>query len=484
MSHLRFGKEKIRSEYLIFQADYVACHLAGYVKKYDMARYVKPSGIFVLNCPWTDAELDGALPARVKRELCSKGAQLWAIDASAIADAAGLGKRINTVMQAAFFRLSGVLPFEQALHLLKESVRHTYKIKGEAVVDMNIQAIDKSTSSLHRVAYPAGWAEAVDDPAALEAEARLQAEADVGLPDFVRRISRPSAVLEGDSLPVSAFVEGDPDPLGLTKYEEPQVVQQPKLFPEEPIKMGEEDQATAAKMSDKISMHQLLLLQKDADVAMSAIPLQSSSPGAPCLDQHSPQVSQGQGLQQSTSRRRRMQLLPSEQPEFVERRGRPRKFQSLVLEPSPQPLKKRKVSHLSFCSFLEAEIFSLFTPKNNAHRWTPLPQSRQPTILVFRRSLRATLRRRKRKTKSPRTKKIQTRRRRRRRKKRRRRAWTWTRRRRRRTTTMMMMKSKRVKRKVKRTTRKKTKMGQRELEKTRKQMRRRKKEVHPQGEKL
>nr|AIW52600.1 pyruvate:ferredoxin oxidoreductase PFO-1 [Mastigamoeba balamuthi] len=218
VSHLRFGREAIRSEYLILEADYIGCHFPGYVRKFNPAKTIKAGGTFVLNCPWADdAELEAALPARIKRTLAQRKARFYTIDASKIAEKAGLGKRINTVMQAAFFRLSGVLPFERALDLLKKSVRKTYEIKGEAVVKMNIAAIDASTDALRQVAVPAAWADAAD-PAPAKAEAAA-CEEEEQVPPFVRDLVRPVAALEWEGIKVSDFAPASFSPMGLTRFE-------------------------------------------------------------------------------------------------------------------------------------------------------------------------------------------------------------------------------------------------------------------------
>jgi len=214
VSHLRFGKTPIRSEYLIVEADYLACHFPAYVRMYNMTKHVKENGIFVLNCPWSDAELEVRLPAHMKRELAKKKAQFWTVDASKIANEVGLGRRVNTVMQAAFFQLANVLPVEQAMKLLKEAVERTYRIKGQKIIDMNIRAIDAAVSGLHRVAIPESWATCPDETVTAVAERTVNP-----VPPFVRDVIRKSNSMEGDSLPVSIFMEKGVNPMGTTRFE-------------------------------------------------------------------------------------------------------------------------------------------------------------------------------------------------------------------------------------------------------------------------
>lgn len=228
VSHLRFGDSPIRSEYLIVEADYLACHFAAYVRSYDMVRHVKRGGTFALNCPWTTIpELERNIPAKMRRALHAKAVNLWVIDASAIAQAVGLGRRVNTVMQAAFFQLSGVLPVERALALLKEAVERTYRIKGAKVIDMNIRAIDTAISSLRKIDIPESWADAKDDESAVAAGNKVVTA--VEPPDFIKNVVRPSFRMEGDELPVSAFGLHGTNPLGTTRFEKRGICAQ---FPE------------------------------------------------------------------------------------------------------------------------------------------------------------------------------------------------------------------------------------------------------------
>ncbi len=211
VSHLRFGKKPIRAPYLVYEADYIACHNKSFVRQYDLIKGLKEGGTFVLNCPWSPEELEEKLPPGLKRGLALKKAKFYIIDALAIADRAGLGNRINMVMQAVFFRLAGIIPIAEALRRLKGAIEDLYGKKGQDIVKMNRQAVDNALEALQRVEIPASWGKAVSPK---EETARDE-------PDFVMEIQRPMARQEGDELPVSAF-RGREDgtfPLGTTAYE-------------------------------------------------------------------------------------------------------------------------------------------------------------------------------------------------------------------------------------------------------------------------
>ena len=211
-SHLRFGKTPIRSPYLITKADFVACHNPSYVHKYDMVRNLKEGGTFLLNCPWDEAGLEQNLPASMKRALAEKHARFYTIDAIGIARKLGLGSRTNTVLQASFFALTGVIPIDQAVAEMKDAIYQTYyKKKGQAVVDMNCASIDHGINELHEVQIPERWLDAQDEPKADTAPAFIQ--------DVVAVMNRQ----EGERLPVSAMVkyglEDGTWPAGTSKYE-------------------------------------------------------------------------------------------------------------------------------------------------------------------------------------------------------------------------------------------------------------------------
>ena len=211
VSHLRFGSRPIRAPYLVDQPDYIACHNKAFVNNYDLLKGIKPGGIFVLNCPWEGKELEENLPAHLKRTIAEKKVRFYTIDAISIAGKLGLGNRINMVMQAAFFKLAQVIPVEEALAYLKESVAELYGRKGQNIVDMNVAAIDQGATALREIKVPPEWAGLAD-------EREDDAE---GAPPFVEEIQLPMQRMEGDDLPVSAFVgrEDGAYPNGTTAYE-------------------------------------------------------------------------------------------------------------------------------------------------------------------------------------------------------------------------------------------------------------------------
>ena len=210
MSHLRFGDDKIRSTYLVDNADYVACHNQSYVNQYDMLADLKDGGIFVLNCQWSEEELDKQLPAIFKRQLAEKNAQFYIINAVKKAVEIGLGNRINMIMQGAFFKLINILPEEVFLKELKDAATYSYSKKGDKIVQMNHQAIDEGVNGIHKVNIPKEWANAVDEKVDQVEE-----------PDFVKNIMRPMLKQKGYDLPVSAFTgrEDGTFPSGSTAYE-------------------------------------------------------------------------------------------------------------------------------------------------------------------------------------------------------------------------------------------------------------------------
>ncbi|HSW41319.1 MAG TPA: pyruvate:ferredoxin (flavodoxin) oxidoreductase [Patescibacteria group bacterium] len=208
VSHLRFGPEPIPSSYLIDRADFIACHQFGLLEKVRILEYAKPGATFLLNSPYGPAEVWDHLPRSVQQELIDKSIDLWVIDAFAVATEVGMGNRINTVMQPCFFHLSGVLPADDAIARIKESVEKTYAKLGQAVVDRNFAAIDKSIARLSRV--PLGTsATGAAIPALVPDDA----------PDFVRNVTAVLMAGRGDQLPVSAFPVDGTFPTGTTKYE-------------------------------------------------------------------------------------------------------------------------------------------------------------------------------------------------------------------------------------------------------------------------
>lgn len=210
VSHLRFGKELIKSTYLVNHADYVACHNPSYVNKYDLLESIKDGGTFVLNTQWTDEELDKNLPSKLKRKIAEKNIKFYTINAIDIAQKIGLGNRINMIMQSAFFKLTKVIPEDIYIKELKETVNKLYGKKGEKIVKMNHDAIDQGINALHEVTVPDSWKNSEDSKNAYFKE-----------PEFISEIMRPMSELKGGELPTSAFkgIEDGTFPSGTTAYE-------------------------------------------------------------------------------------------------------------------------------------------------------------------------------------------------------------------------------------------------------------------------
>ncbi|MCR4777671.1 MAG: pyruvate:ferredoxin (flavodoxin) oxidoreductase [Lachnospiraceae bacterium] len=205
ISHLRFGDKPIKSPYYINQADLVACHNQSYiVKGYKMVQDVKPGGTFLINCQWSDEELSQHLNAEAKRYIAKNNIKVYTVDAVDIAGKIGLGKRTSTVLQSAFFTLANVLPADEAIKYMKEKVVAKFSKKGQDIVDMNCQAIDQGKDALHVVNVPADWANAVDE----KKESKLTGRPEVV--ELVENVMNPIGLMDGDSLPVSAFAK-NPD---------------------------------------------------------------------------------------------------------------------------------------------------------------------------------------------------------------------------------------------------------------------------------
>jgi len=203
ISHLRFGDQPIKSSYYVKQADFVACHNAAYLQRYDMVQDVKPGGYFLLNCVWDDQELEEHLPAKVKRYIAKNNIQFYTCDAVSIAKEIGLGaRRTNSVLQAAFFKLADIIPLEEAVGHMKDAVQKTYGKKGADVVQMNMDAIDAGITHVHKVEVPAEWADAPDDAP----RAKMVGRDDVHT-NYLNDILIPTNTLTGDAIPVSKFVE-------------------------------------------------------------------------------------------------------------------------------------------------------------------------------------------------------------------------------------------------------------------------------------
>jgi len=194
-SHLRFGKERIRSTYLVNIADFIACHKQSYLYKYDVIEGLKEGGKFLLNCIWEESELEEKLPANLKRYIAENNIEFYTIDATGLAKDIGLGNRVNTVLQAAFFEITKIVPIEHAVNQMKDAITSTYGKKGASVLEMNYKAVDAGVKGVRKITVPAHWAN-------LEAE---EVKIPDDIPEFVKKINFPIDSLRGDFLPVSTF---------------------------------------------------------------------------------------------------------------------------------------------------------------------------------------------------------------------------------------------------------------------------------------
>ncbi|MBI9080370.1 MAG: pyruvate:ferredoxin (flavodoxin) oxidoreductase [Pseudodesulfovibrio sp.] len=208
ISHLRFGKKPIQSTYLITDADYIACHNPSYVQLYDILDGIKDNGTFVLNSPWSAADMETKLPASMRRTIAEKKLKFYTVDAVKIAQEVGLGGRINMIMQTAYFKLADVIPFEQAVKLLKDGIQSAYGKKGEKIVNMNNGAVDNTAAAIIEIPVPASWKDLADDPSTETNE-----------PAYVKDVMRPILAQKGDDLPVSAFSVDGTMPSATAKYE-------------------------------------------------------------------------------------------------------------------------------------------------------------------------------------------------------------------------------------------------------------------------
>ena len=230
VSHLRFGKSSVNYPFLVNRADFVACHNAAYIGRYDMLKDLKPNGVFLLNSEFTSEEVFSKLTENDQKQIMEKGVKFYNINALKIAEAVGLGGRVNTVMQAAFFQISGILPSEQAIKLIKDTITKTYSIKGEDIVNMNHNAVDKTLEALELIEIPATITESY-------VPTRLIAD-DAG--EFAENIIEPLMHLKGDDVPVSAMSFDGMLPTGTTKLEKRGIAPRvPKWLPENCIQCNQ-----------------------------------------------------------------------------------------------------------------------------------------------------------------------------------------------------------------------------------------------------
>ena len=216
ISHLRFGKNEIKASYYVTKADFVACHLASYIEKFDIVQDIKPGGTFLLNCPWDLAELEEHLPAAAKRYLARNNIRMFTCDATHKAIELGMGNRSNTILQAAFFKLANVIPVEDAVQHMKDAIVKSYGHKGMDVIMMNYNAVDAGVESIREIPIPMGWADAQEEAA----EDNLK----IDRPDvaqYVKDVMIPANAMRGDAIPVSKLMPGADGtlPQGTAAYE-------------------------------------------------------------------------------------------------------------------------------------------------------------------------------------------------------------------------------------------------------------------------
>ena len=273
ISHLRFGDKPIKSPYYINQADLVACHQQSYIiKGYKMVQDVKPGGIFLINCQWNDEELGKHLNAEAKKYIAANNIKVYTVDAVDIAGKIGLGKRTSTVLQSAFFTLAKVLPADEAIAYMKEKVVAKFSKKGQEVVDMNCKAIDAGKDALHLVTIPADWATPAADPAPKKLSGRPETVA------MVEKLMNPIALMDGDSLPVSAFkdIADGQFEIGAAAYEKRgTAVMVPEWDPEKCIQCN-----NCAFVCSHATIRPYMLSEDEVKAAPSQIKLADTKPKA------------------------------------------------------------------------------------------------------------------------------------------------------------------------------------------------------------
>ena len=231
ISHLRFGDKPIKSTYYVKKADFVACHNSSYIKKYDIVQDVKPGGCFLLNSGWSDKELNEHIPASAKQYIAMNNIQFYTCDAVSISTKIGLGaRRTNTVLQAAFFQLTNIIPIDEAVVYMKDAIKKTYGNKGDKIVSMNLKAVDAGLKHIHKVEIPGDWASALNlfEKEIIEGRSKE-------LIDYINGILIPTNAMRGDSIPVSKFMDSVDGfiPAGTAAFEKSGIsVEVPKWLPE------------------------------------------------------------------------------------------------------------------------------------------------------------------------------------------------------------------------------------------------------------
>ena len=254
ISHLRFGSDPIKSPYLIAEADFVACHQAGFLERQDVLRLAAPGGVFLLNAPYGPDEVFDELPRPVQRQIIDKRLRFFVIDASKVAREVGLPGRTNTILQTCFFAISGVLPREAAIRHIKESIRKTYGRKGEAVVAKNFAAVDGTLARLYQV----------EAPAAVSSERDLPSIVPDTAPDFVRRVTARMMVGRGDDIPVSLMPPDGTFPSGTSAYEKRNIA--------EVVPVWEEDLCIQCGQCSFVCPHSVIRARYYHEDALAAAP--------------------------------------------------------------------------------------------------------------------------------------------------------------------------------------------------------------------
>jgi len=223
VSHLRFGPKQIHSTYLVSQANFVGCHAFGFLEKYDVLAKLEEGGVFLLNSPYPETEIWDKLPRETQQTIIDRKIEFYVIDAYKVAKDSGLGRRINTIMQTCFFAISGVLPKDEAILAIKESIKKAYSKKGEEVIKMNFEAVDHTLTHLHKVDTPATATSTVEQPATVSAKA----------PDYVKDVVAKMMAQRGDELPVSAMPADGTFPVGTAQWEKRNISQEIPVWEED-----------------------------------------------------------------------------------------------------------------------------------------------------------------------------------------------------------------------------------------------------------
>jgi len=333
ISHLRFGREPIKSPYLIYKADFIACHNQSYVHKYNVLDGLKFGGSFLLNCQWTEKDLEKNLPAGMKQYLAANHIVMYTIDAVKIAQELGLGGRINMIMQAAFFKIFGIIPENDAVRYLKEAIKKSYGKKGEKVVAMNNAAVEQGGKAIIKISVPSAWKNAREDAVVVKEE-----------PAFIKNVLVPMNRQEGDKLPVSAFVglEDGSYPMGTSAYEKRGIaIQVPEWQPQACIQCNQ-----CAYVCPHAAIRPILFNEKEKQQAPSDLSVQ------PCLGQKGLYFSITVSPADCTGCGNCVQICPA-------------KEKALVMKPLATQAQQEKVWEYAMSAAPKTNPFNSFTVKGS-----------------------------------------------------------------------------------------------------------------------